>query len=86
MRGLLCDRLTTVFLAEGKAVRQGSLEMGAQLQKNGLETTKLLEKWVEFWDYTGDMRFLGFVACSNYTRTMFVFFDRTMVGKDLKLG
>jgi len=47
----------------------------------------LLREYVEVWDYTAGQRFRGFVAeKDDGQRAMFVFFDRQVVGKDLKPG
>lgn len=43
--------------------------------------------FVEVWDYACGGRFRGFVAETGYgERALFVFFDREVVGKDLKPG
>ena len=88
MRDFLCGKLTTVFLGERDAVKQNSLEVGAYLQRrNGRPRPKLLlEEWVEMWDYAGDLRFRGFVAGGVHMKSLFVFFDKTMVDNDLKSG
>ena len=86
VRDFLCKKLTTIFLSERKAVKQDCLEVGAYLDKDGLTSPRLLEEWVEIWDYAGDLRFRGFVGGKGYTRGLFVFFDSTLVGKDLKAG
>ncbi len=46
----------------------------------------MLKEYVEVWDYTGDARFRGFVADKDNERALFVFFDREVIGKDLKPG
>ena len=86
VRDFLCEKLITVFLSERKAVKQDCVEVGAYLDKNGLVSPRLLEEWMEIWDYAGDLRFRGFVGGEGYMRGLFVFFDSTMVGKDLKPG
>ena len=45
-----------------------------------------VEKWIEAWDYVGDVRFKGFLAGEGDNRSLFVFFERTVVGKELKPG
>lgn len=45
-----------------------------------------LQQWVEVWDYAGDLRFRGFVGENAVARSLFVFFDSSVVGKDLKPG
>lgn len=46
----------------------------------------VLTQWIEVWDYTGGTRFRGFIAEKLQDRTLFVFFDELVVGKDLKQG
>lgn len=43
-------------------------------------------EWMEIWDYAGGVRFRGFVAEKSEKKTMFVFFDSSVIGKDLKQG
>ena len=45
-----------------------------------------VREWVEIWDYAGDCRFRGFVAEKDGTRALFIFFDSSVIGKDLKQG
>lgn len=46
----------------------------------------MIRDYVEVWDYAGGARFRGFVAEKEDMRAMFVFFDREVVGMDLKPG
>lgn len=43
-------------------------------------------EWVEIWDYAGGVRFRGFVGEKDGDRALFIFFDRSVIGKDLKQG
>jgi len=46
-------------------------------------------EYVEAWDYAGGARFRGFVAGRDgeeHHRAMFIFFDKEVIGKDLKPG
>ncbi|GAB7348362.1 hypothetical protein MBLNU459_g6802t1 [Dothideomycetes sp. NU459] len=45
-----------------------------------------VKQWIEIWDYAGGVRFRGFIADKNGRKALFVFFDNTVVGKDLKHG
>lgn len=46
-----------------------------------------IRHYVEVWDYAGGARFRGFVADKGADmRTMFIFFDRGLIGMDLKPG
>ncbi|KAK3058363.1 hypothetical protein LTR09_001441 [Extremus antarcticus] len=56
--------------------RKGYLEMGG-----------MLKEYVEVWDYSAcDARFTGFVAEKEEERALFIFFDKDVMGKDLKPG
>jgi len=47
----------------------------------------VVKKYVEVWDYAGGgARFRGFVADQDGESTLFVFFDRDIIGRDLKHG
>lgn len=46
----------------------------------------LVTNWLEVWDYVGGARFRGFVAENEGERSLFVFFDRGVIGSDLKPG
>jgi hypothetical protein len=41
---------------------------------------------IEMWDYVGGTRFRGFVAEKDGEKALFVFFDQTVIGRDLKAG
>lgn len=46
-----------------------------------------IRQWLEIWDYAGGIRFRGFTAEEEQgNRTLFVFFDETVIGRDLKQG
>ncbi|KAK0248064.1 hypothetical protein LTS09_016814 [Friedmanniomyces endolithicus] len=47
---------------------------------------RAVKEYVEVFDYVGGARFRGFVAEQGGERSMFVFFDKEVVGKDLKPG
>ncbi|WPB06966.1 uncharacterized protein RHO25_011626 [Cercospora beticola] len=49
-------------------------------------TKDLVKEYVEVWDYVAGARFRGFVAEKDDMRTMFIFFDKQVVGMDLKPG
>jgi hypothetical protein len=42
--------------------------------------------YIEMWDYVGGIRFRGFVAEKEGEKAMFVFFDESVIGGDLKAG
>lgn len=47
---------------------------------------ELVKDYVEVWDYVAGARFRGFVAEKGNMRTMFIFFDKEVIGMDLKPG
>lgn len=46
----------------------------------------MIRDYVEIYDYAGGARFRGFVAEKDDERTMFVFWDKDVLDKDLKPG
>jgi len=87
---LFCETLKHVFSGEGELVAQDSLVMDAHTTKHndrytmGMKTS--LSEWIEIWDYVGGLRFRGFVAKRGDQKSLFVFFERDVVDKDLKPG
>ena len=49
-------------------------------------TGGLIKDYVEIWDYAGGGRFRGFVAEKEDERALFIFFDKEVIGRDLKPG
>lgn len=41
-------------------------------------------QWLEVWDYAGGCSFRGFIAGSGEQKCLFVFFDKAVIGRDLK--
>ncbi len=87
---LFCATLKAVFLGEGITVKQNSLVMDAHtvnvLNRHFEATHGCVNDWIEVWDYTGDTSFRGFVAGKGDEKSLFIFFDDGLVGKDLKHG
>jgi len=81
---LFCEKLKAIFLVERKAVKEDSLVMG--LHNKSLPYSDNISQWLEIWDYRGDIRFRGFVGGTGCYKSMFVFFEPSVVGKDLKPG
>lgn len=84
---LFCETLKAVFLGE-RNMAEGSLVDDAHIpiaSDGYFEATEQVQGWVEVWDYTGGARFRGFVS-GGAEKSLFVFFDRGAVGKDLKHG
>ena len=49
-------------------------------------TAGLIREYVEVWDYAGGARFRGFAAEKEDERALFIFFDKEVIGQDLKPG
>ena len=81
---LFCETLKSTFLVERKAVKEDSLVMG--LRNKSSPYSNNVSQWLEIWDYWGDIRFRGFVAGEGCNKSLFVFFESLVVGKDLKPG
>lgn len=45
-----------------------------------------VKEWIEIWDYAGGLSFRGFVGEKDGQKALFVFFDGSVIGKDLKQG
>jgi hypothetical protein len=81
---LFCEQLEVAFLGERIALGQDSLVMGAN--KAWKNESSYPQKWLEVWDYRGDLTFRGFVVEKNGGRSLFIFFEAAVAGKDLKPG
>lgn len=78
---LFCKILKAIFLGEREYATQDLLAMSTEISHEGTS----LDKWVEVYDYVGNIRFRGFVASSRSAgRSLFIFFEVTIVGKELK--
>lgn len=43
-----------------------------------------IDAWLEMWDYVGGASFRGFVGGDGSSKSLFAFFDSSVVGQDLK--
>lgn len=81
---LFCETLKAIFLDERNNARQDSLAVGTH---NRLYADpSLLKEWIEVWDHVGDIGFRGFIGENDLMRSLFVFFDSSVIGKNLKPG
>ncbi|KAF2267435.1 hypothetical protein CC78DRAFT_457345 [Lojkania enalia] len=55
-------------------------------EMDGLAMEKGIKDWIEVWDYVGGNRFRGFVVEEDGEKSMFIFFDQSVTGSDLKAG
>lgn len=85
---LFCDNMAAIFLGEGNFVRPESLGMDA-LDIRPDEAKKertCIQRWVEVLDYTSDAVYRGFVGSVGEEQTLFVFFEDSIPGCNLKTG
>lgn len=45
-----------------------------------------VDAWIEVWDYVGGCSFRGFVGGEGQKKSLFAFFDPSVLGRDLKQG
>ena len=86
---LFCDILSATFRGERSLVRQELLGMNAcqvTRQDHTQRGNKMIQQWVEVWDYTSDAIYRGFVTDASGERTLFVFFEESTLGHGLKSG
>lgn len=45
-----------------------------------------VDAWLEVWDYVSGSSFRGFVGGNGHTKSLFVFFDSSVMGREQKQG
>lgn len=61
--------------------------LSSSLSSSSSKSSKrLLTDWLEVYDYAGGARFRGFIEDGGHSRSMFAFFDKSVLGNDLKPG
>lgn len=92
---LFCETMRVAFLGEeGKIPHIGSyvMDAGKHVPENGAcnisttNRTKSINAFVELWDYVGRCNFRGFVVGEGKKKDLFIFFDSSILQKDLKQG
>jgi hypothetical protein len=97
---LFCKTMKTVFLGEeGHAGNNGFIVMGANTHSPPDERLDAytnyyghvnpgqgVDAWLEIWDYRGGCSFRGFVGGKGDSKSLFAFFDSSIIGRDLKQG
>jgi hypothetical protein len=92
--------MKTVFLGEeGRAGNNSFIAMGANThsppdERLGAYTNYFddansgqgIDAWLEIWDYQGGCSFRGFVGGKGVGKSLFAFFDSSIIGRDLKQG
>ena len=93
---LFCETMKSVFLGEGRAANSGSIVMGANAHSppdksvnahsysGKPKSGQKVDAWLEIWDYAGGCSFRGFVGGDGNHKTLFTFFDASVIGRDLK--
>lgn len=82
---LFCDLLAAMFLGEGDAASQESLEVDA-LQSFRPSQCEYIQKWIEVCDYESDAIYRGFTTNIHNEETLFVFFEADVMANGLKSG
>ncbi|ESZ91383.1 ornithine decarboxylase antizyme [Sclerotinia borealis F-4128] len=95
---LFCENMKTIFLGEEGSASNDSSVMGANTYSSlddvdthddyfgDIKSGHAIDAWVEIWDYTGGCSFRGFVGGIGDEKTLFAFFDSSVIGRDLKQG
>lgn len=91
--------MKTIFLGEEGSASNDSNLMGADTYSSldddvdthdnyfgNIKSGHAVDAWVEIWDYTGGCSFRGFVGGNGDEKTLFTFFDSSVIGRDLKQG
>lgn len=63
---------------EGSVAAYGYFEKHQRYRRNNIDA------WLEMWDYVGGNSFRGFVGGDGSSKSLFAFFDSSVVGQDLK--
>lgn len=96
---LFCENMKTIFLGEEGSASNDSNLMGADTYSSldddvdthnnyfgNVKSGHSIDAWFEIWDYTGGCSFRGFVGGNGDEKTLFAFFDDSVIGRDLKHG
>lgn len=96
---LFCETMKDVFLGdEGRTSSNGSIGMGANAHSPPDDRLDVynnyfprwqgqpIDAWIEVWDYAGGCSFRGFVGGNGDAKSLFVFFDSSVVEREQKQG
>lgn len=92
---LFCENMKPIFLGdEGHMASTGSIGMGANADSpddsvdaySYFDRRHGIDAWLEIWDYTSGCCFRGFVGGNGDKKSLFVFFDASVMGRELKRG
>lgn len=60
--------------------------MGADINYFNVKDGQGVDAWLEIWDYAGGCSFRAFVGGKGEQKSLFAFFDSSVIGRDLKQG
>jgi len=93
---LFCENMKSIFLGEeGRMDSNGSIVMGTNAYSppddsvdafSYFSNNQTIDAWLEIWDYTSGCSFRAFVGGNDDKKSLFVFFDASVIGRDLKQG
>lgn len=92
---LFCETMRVAFLGEeGTIPYIGSYVMGVgehdsdkgTCNSSSTNRTESIDAFIEVWDYVGGCNFRGFVVQEGNKKDLFIFFDSSILQKDLKQG
>jgi hypothetical protein len=96
---LFCGTMKTVFLGEGGYMgSKVSIGMGTDAHSSpevdaydhnysrAVIDGQGIDAWMEIWDYAGGCSFRAFVGGKGDQKSLFAFFDSSVIGRDLKQG
>jgi hypothetical protein len=84
---LFCETMKTVFLGEGGHMgSKGSIGVGTDINYFNVKNGQGVDAWLEIWDYAGGCSFRAFVGGKGEQKSLFAFFDTSVIGRDLKQG
>jgi len=94
---LFCENMKSIFLGEeGRMDSNGSIVMGTNNAYSPpddsvdafsyFSNNQRIDAWLEIWDYTSGCSFRAFVGGNGDKKSLFIFFDASVIGRDLKQG
>ena len=91
--------MKTVFLGDEGRVFKGSNAMGANAHSppddsvdvhndysGRIQKGQAVDAFLEIWDYSSNCSFRGFVGGNGDQKSLFAFFDSSVIERDLKQG
>jgi len=63
---------------------EGSMAAYGYFERHNRYKRNTVDAWLEMWDYVGGTSFRGFVGGDGSSKSLFAFFDSSVVAQDLK--